>query len=133
VAKICEYVARGIPYQMAAASVPVTRTTVQNWKARGEEDAAEGLDTDYSRFLVAIAQAELQHASEGMDKSKSDPRYASHFQWKMERRHRDLFGNVQTVEHKVEQTTPVDDLTEEERDVLAEIALRRQQRAAAVH
>ncbi|QLG11749.1 hypothetical protein HLB42_21595 (plasmid) [Deinococcus sp. D7000] len=53
---ICEIVRLGLTYDVAAASVGITRQTFSEWKRRGREEP----ESIYADFLADLAQAEAQ-------------------------------------------------------------------------
>ena len=70
-AKIVEEIEAGNYFSTATELAGIGKRTSGDWKARGEKDAEAGLDTKFSRFLLAVKEAEAKSEAHAVEKIRS--------------------------------------------------------------
>lgn len=88
----------GLPPTRAAAWAGISYTTLCDWRSRGEEDRERDVDTEYSRLLVRLEQAEAQKALDSLDLITAPNKPWTAHAWFLEHRFPADFGTRQVVE-----------------------------------
>ncbi len=104
--KILKHVENGLPYQLAAESVGIARSTLQDWKAKNP-DLADALKEAEAKS-VAVLVARIKKASHENWTAAA---------WLLERRHPDLFGRVTETRLAVKDDTNKQDTASKVREV----------------
>ena len=79
-------ISKAIPYEYAAGANGIAESTLYKWKARGEKEQEEGLDTIYTRFVEDIKKAERNRICKHLEKiDKGDDKWVCDA-WILERR-----------------------------------------------
>lgn len=94
-------IADAIPYEYAAGANGIATSTLYNWKARGEKEQAEGLNTIYTRFLEGIKKAERNRIRKHLGKIDDHEKDWVCDAWILERRWWEHYGkNAPLIEFK---------------------------------
>lgn len=101
VEKICEFIAKGAPFSLAAPAAGITYTTFKNWNQLAAQAEEDGEVNQYTEFANMVKQAEALAAMkdlEAINKAIEDGIWQASA-WKLERRFKKEFGRHETHEH----------------------------------
>ena len=89
---ILEGIKKNLPYEFCAHRARICEKTLYNWINRGEEDNKQNIDSEYSRFLQDIKQAEQDKISSHLDSVEAQTERWQARSWILERRWRKHFS-----------------------------------------
>ncbi len=97
--RICGWVSKGAPETIACDAVGIARSTMSEWKRKGEQDP----DSDYGRFRQALMRARGERDASLCERllNSQDDRT---IRWYLECRRREEFGKHQVQEVQVRDT-----------------------------
>lgn len=79
-------IANAIPYEYAAEANGIAERTLYNWLTQGKQDRLAGLDTEYSRLLQDIKNAERNRINEHIESIRAGSDKWTSAAWMLERR-----------------------------------------------
>ena len=113
---IIDAISHRIPYEYAAEANGINEDTLNEWINIGKKHNAEGKETEYSKFSVAIKKAEMEKIRGHCDMIAAKPERWQADAWLLERRwHKHFSANAQLNELNYKLTQLLGDKNEEQR------------------
>ncbi len=96
---IIDAISHRVPYEYAAEGNGICESTLYDWIRTGQNDMANGVDSDYAKFSKAIKRAEMTKIRQHSDIIAERPERWQADAWLLERRYAKHYGaNAQVNE-----------------------------------